>query len=299
MSGNLFTFGCSYTMYHWPTWSDYLRPAYNKVYNYGHAGAGNSYIFLHFMHAVTQNIITKEDTVVVQWSGLPREDKIFSNETTFTTGGLIYNNLSYDEAYYSKYYSPYQKGLELISYIKAVRLICNNLGINYKMFNMFPQWVGEFLGEPYGYDTKLYQNAHSELNKNGILSKIENLNDNSDFIQISLEEFNLDNRKEPGYICKNSQAVIDNHPTPYIHFRYAKEILLKSIKENYSNTEIDKLANNAEQWDQEVTNQEHIQNLCTIKDKSLYQSFNSIWPHTLLGKSKHKPYIMDYPDKLI
>lgn len=299
MSGNLITFGCSYTMYHWPTWPDFLRPVYNKVYNYGHAGAGNTYIFLHFMHAINQNIINKDDTVIIQWSGLPREDKMFSNHTTFTTGGLVYNNPSYDKEYYDKYFTPYQKGVELISYIKAVRLLCNNIGVKYKMFNMFPQWVGDFLGEPYGYDTSLYQNAFLELQKNGILKQIEKLNDSTDFIQTSLEEFSLDNREQVGFLCKNGKAGIDNHPTPYIHYRFAKEVILENLNQGDSRAELNKLESTAKEWDEEITNIDHIQNLCSVKNKSLYQLFNSTWPHVILEDNTDKPYLLDYPNKLI
>jgi hypothetical protein len=299
MKGKLFTFGCSYTSFHWPTWPDFLRPVYNKVYNYAHAGAGNTYIFSHFMHAINQNLVNKEDTVIVQWSGLPREDKIFSGHTTFTTGGLIYNNPSYDEAYYSKYYSPYQKGLELITYIKAVRLICKNLGIKYKMFNMFPQWVSDFLGEPYGYDTALYQNAYSELTKNGLLNEIKKLNNNSDFIQISLEEFNLDNRKQIGYQCVNGKASMDSHPTPYIHYRYAKEVILENLNEEYTYLKESEIKETAKKWDEEVTDKKHIDSLCSVKHKSLYNLYTTVWPHSILNTNMNKPYILDYPEKII
>ena len=62
----LFTFGCSYTEFYWPTWSDCLSPYFNETYNYGKCGAGNSYIFNQLASIVASNKLTEKDTVIIQ-----------------------------------------------------------------------------------------------------------------------------------------------------------------------------------------------------------------------------------------
>ena len=37
----LFTFGCSYTSWNWPTWADLLGLEVEHFENWGHAGIGN------------------------------------------------------------------------------------------------------------------------------------------------------------------------------------------------------------------------------------------------------------------
>lgn len=37
----LYTFGCSYTSWNWPTWADIMSLEANYYENWGHAGLGN------------------------------------------------------------------------------------------------------------------------------------------------------------------------------------------------------------------------------------------------------------------
>ena len=45
----LFTFGCSYTSWNWPTWADLLGLEVEHFENWGHAGIGNRAIAAEFL----------------------------------------------------------------------------------------------------------------------------------------------------------------------------------------------------------------------------------------------------------
>ena len=60
VKGRLFTFGCSFTSYHWPTWANILAYDYDiPLYNYGLNGAGNQFIFNMLMQADSFNNFTE------------------------------------------------------------------------------------------------------------------------------------------------------------------------------------------------------------------------------------------------
>ena len=74
MQNRLFTFGCSFTRYKWPTWADALAPQYNQHLNFAQGGAGNSFIVWSIAEAHARHNITSTDTVIVMWTSRDRED---------------------------------------------------------------------------------------------------------------------------------------------------------------------------------------------------------------------------------
>jgi len=73
--------GCSFTNHLLITWPVFLSSSYDCVYNFGTSGAGNEYIFHSVLEADQQLNINENDTVIVQWSGLFRFDKIVSYDS--------------------------------------------------------------------------------------------------------------------------------------------------------------------------------------------------------------------------
>lgn len=69
----LFTFGCSFTKYGWPTWADLLGETYWNL-NWGNPGVGNRAIAERIVEAHTNFKFTKDDIIIVQWSSYIRHD---------------------------------------------------------------------------------------------------------------------------------------------------------------------------------------------------------------------------------
>lgn len=70
----LFTFGCSYTKYMWPTWADLLLYDFDYGENWGKKGIGCRAIAERVAECHARNNFTSEDTIVIQWSTHLRND---------------------------------------------------------------------------------------------------------------------------------------------------------------------------------------------------------------------------------
>lgn len=70
----LFTFGCSYTSYAWPTWADLISMDFEFSRNWGLSGIGNRAIAERVAEANVRYQFTEDDTIIVQWSSHLRND---------------------------------------------------------------------------------------------------------------------------------------------------------------------------------------------------------------------------------
>lgn len=104
-----FAFGCSFTQYGWPTWADFVAleagPG-TEYYNFGRSGAGNQYIANTIAQADSKYNFTKDDLVMVCWSNVHREDRIFYNEQetpAWTVPGNLTTQEFYDQEWLDKF----------------------------------------------------------------------------------------------------------------------------------------------------------------------------------------------------
>ena len=74
IKGRLFTFGCSMTKYHYPTWADILGKHWEYFENWGAPGAGNQFIFNSIIECDQHNRFNESDTVLILWSSMARYD---------------------------------------------------------------------------------------------------------------------------------------------------------------------------------------------------------------------------------
>lgn len=75
--GRLFTFGCSYTYYAWPTWADIIAVDRNlDLHNFGIAGLGNVGINQRVLEADCKYNFTPDDQIMIMWTSWCREDMI-------------------------------------------------------------------------------------------------------------------------------------------------------------------------------------------------------------------------------
>ncbi len=125
----LFTFGCSNTKYHYPTWADIMGREYDFFENWGRPGAGNNYI----LNALTQchmlRNLTTDDHVIILWTGLARIDYYQLNDWCHKI------NNYYDSKKDSTYSCP--NGYQWLSFawITAAQHMLDNLGVNYTMLH--------------------------------------------------------------------------------------------------------------------------------------------------------------------
>ena len=105
----LFTFGCSFTMWPWPTWADIIaHDLAIPFYNWGMPGLGNVAIQHRMLECDLKNKITKDDIAIVVWSSWTREDRYDVKESMYPrpswtgTGDILH---TYDKKFVNNYWS--------------------------------------------------------------------------------------------------------------------------------------------------------------------------------------------------
>lgn len=72
----LFTFGCSHTQYHWPSWANILGLNFDQHNNYGKPGTGNQRILNQLIRCHQHYKFRETDTIVIMLSSDDRFDYI-------------------------------------------------------------------------------------------------------------------------------------------------------------------------------------------------------------------------------
>lgn len=205
----LFTFGCSFTQYNWITWADILGNLFDEYHNYGVCGAGNMYMFNRFIHNIETHKINKDDTVMIMWTNVTREDRFINGQWT-RCGNLFTSQDFYTRDFIEKYVDIrgcYERDIPIIH---ATRLILDSIGCKYVMMSM----VDITNSDQYSVNDKiedikeLYKRFESTLQ----------------LIKPSVHKviFNYDYESRP-IIGYNKRP--DSHPLPLEHLEYIEKVL--------------------------------------------------------------------------
>ena len=134
--GRLFTFGCSFTNYYWITWADILGKQFSQYENWGLAGAGNHYIFNSLVEANKRNQFTKDDTIIIMWSTIAREDRYINKEWLAT--GQVYSNEIYSNNYIKQFVDDRGFLIRDLAFISAADDLLRLSGANYHFLSLAP-----------------------------------------------------------------------------------------------------------------------------------------------------------------
>lgn len=135
MKTRFFSFGCSFTNYHWPTWADIVGREFDYYENWGTPGAGNHYIFYTLMECINRNKLGPTDTVGIMWSSAHREDRYLRGE--WYTCGSVYCG-PYPAEYLKNWCDSNHYLLTTASLIDATRRILDSVGCRYWFYSMVP-----------------------------------------------------------------------------------------------------------------------------------------------------------------
>ena len=124
----LFTFGCSFTHYHWPTWADILGKEFDYFENWGQGGSGNLFILNSLNECVIKRNITSDDTVIIKWTDIYRNDTYNSGQWVpgekYQVGDRCYDDRGY--------------AIRDLGFINSARIILDYTGCNYYFLSMVP-----------------------------------------------------------------------------------------------------------------------------------------------------------------
>ena len=94
MNKRLFTFGCSFTSWKWPTWNDYIGLNFDKYYTLGCGGADNKNILYRLLQADKKYKFTSDDTIMIMFTSFNRFSYVDKdNFYIHNIGDLVEHNL--------------------------------------------------------------------------------------------------------------------------------------------------------------------------------------------------------------
>lgn len=237
----LFTFGCSFTKYNWPTWADIIGTNYKTHYNFGHAGAGNYYISLKLYETHSTHQITSNDDVIIMLSSVNRMDIYDSITKKFKLNGNIYNSEHiFGEKFVRDVWNDEHSIYNTWFMVKTIKTLLDSIGCRYKIVEAFglletdegfhitydkniKSIVDDYLHIVYTKETlqnftKKY-NPPSYILSNGKLDGHATIMCNHDFAQLHLSEF-----------YRNEMRLIAN--------KWENEIGLDVLNSNFSSQKI-------------------------------------------------------------
>lgn len=224
--GRLFTFGCSFTRYRWPTWADILGREFEEFYNYGQSSGGNLFISCSVAEAVAKHKINTNDTVIIMWTSVTREDRYIDG---WKGTGNIFNQQLYPKEFIEKYVTVRGCYMRDIPQIFLIKKLLDFIGCKYEFLSML--------------DIEKYDRP--ETNQQFEYADILKLYKSTlDIIKPSVYKiiFNEDWTSRP---IPELTKRLDSHPTPIEHLEYLNKVLPNySISQDTLNyvMECDKLA---------------------------------------------------------
>jgi len=136
--GRLFTFGCSFTQYNWPTWADILGREFDFSENWGRAGSGNQFIFNSLIECSQKNKFTSQDHVIIMWTSVDREDRYVANRGGWIGKGGVFHHTLYAESWVNKFACHRGYLIRDLAAITAAKTLLEHWGVNYTMLSMMP-----------------------------------------------------------------------------------------------------------------------------------------------------------------
>ena len=224
----LFTFGCSFTQYGWPTWADILGFQFEHYENWGQSGAGNLFISAQISECSIKNTLNKDDTVIVMWTNVTREDR-YQNGGWITPGNVYKNTQLFGKDWVKKFADIRGYYVRDFALINLVDELLKSKGVTYYFLSMNDMDIpmddntdqcGESMGDIFWHYRKLLKKIRPSVQ-----SVIFNYNENSrpsTVIQrvASPNPINIPKIKFNPKIIRQ-----DGHPTPSEHLEYLEKVL--------------------------------------------------------------------------
>jgi hypothetical protein len=140
-NSRLFTFGCSFTNWNWPTWADLLSVGYEHYENWGFAGIGNRAIAERVAESFVNNKFNENDTVIIQWSSHLRNDYAKTRSVDITGGmwqtkGAVVsptNQHLYNETWFRNFWDEKAYYLHTLNNIVLVQQLLKSSGCKWYM----------------------------------------------------------------------------------------------------------------------------------------------------------------------
>ena len=224
----LFTFGCSFTKYKWPSWADIIGTNYEIHHNFGYPGAGNYYIALKLYETDLNYKINKDDDVLIMLSSVNRFDIYDERINRFNLNGNIYNSEHiFGKKFVNEIWNDTHSIYNTWFSVKSIKSFLDLIGCNYKIVEAFGL---------------LNTDDGNFINVNDFIKLLLDDYKNCVYTTENLQKFSQ-NYNPSSYILENGNK--DGHPTITCNHDFVKT----HMNEFYHN-EMNSIAN---KWESEVT----------------------------------------------
>ena len=219
----LFTFGCSYTDWNWPTWADMLGRSYDEFENWAIRGTGNRAIAERISECILSKQIGVGDTVVVQWTNFHRFDMhgedILPN-TRWRCSGNIHVN-PWEDRFVKESWREKSYCLHSLNFIHMAMNLLKNTGCQFLVTSH--------------YDIKNEYKQFPELDfydsvKTNWLYPIQQFTDDQGYKGKQLKIYQLNAMLgKIGILRDEKKTIWDHHPGPEQHYQWLKTYLLPKL----------------------------------------------------------------------
>jgi hypothetical protein len=162
-----FAFGCSFTASHdRPTWADIIGREFDFYQNYARGGMSNQYIFNQLIECHARHKLTSDDTVIIMWTSVTREDRYVKDLGGWYGKGNIYYSDDHSSEWIKKFACTRGYLIRDLAVISAARDLLKYWGVKYKFLAMVPVGIAESTDtlDPENQDIfNLYQDIIDEI----------------------------------------------------------------------------------------------------------------------------------------
>lgn len=210
VAGRLFAFGCSFTNYRWPTWADILGRQYQEFQNWGQAGAGNHYIFNAVQECDQRMAWTAEDTVIVCWTNVMRDDRYVQGRGWITLGNVMDAKI-YTKEFLIDYVNERGNLIRDLAFMKATKVLLESRGVTWRFLQMCD------INQPEPWDPKQMQFPDVlDLYRDVLDCMLPS------YIEVLGQNFWFTNRAKR---IQHGGGNPDYHPMPIEHLQYLDAVL--------------------------------------------------------------------------
>lgn len=259
----IFTYGCSYTSYFWPTWANIISKEFPEAefHNFGKVGLGNLAISCRIAETNARIKFNENDLVMVMWSTYTRNDHWITPVGWFGAGNVYGSDFYTDE--YRKNYANSVSGF-LIRDFPIISMASNTLDSLPCQAIIMSSVPSNFYDQSLLYDgEKVIINELIRLYKDDFdkqpISLLAHLNRQVD--NPKKWRFYVSHRYEYENMPKHDSSKLyeDCHPSPKMYAEYLNNNILELSSESFdyalkSNNELLGLTNMTEIEDYFKTN---------------------------------------------
>lgn len=216
--GRLFTFGCSFTNYYWQTWADILGAHWVEFQNWGQSGAGNHYILNAIMECDQRHQFQPQDTVVVCWTNVMREDRYVDGRGWITCGNVGTASV-FTRDFVADMVTERGYIIRDIAFIKAALYFLISKQVTWKFLSLCP------FSNPDPWDDRIMHHS------NDVYTLYADVLDHilPSYIEVLGRDFWQHNQERR---FRNKSGQMDYHPLPSEHLKYLDTVLPGWVRDN-------------------------------------------------------------------